>query len=72
MNPYREMNTSLVGVNYPLETVQLKLYHFNSYLHGSPGSLTAKFKMHNVNWYVTGCESFLQEPKIYYQTGSFH
>jgi hypothetical protein len=50
VNPYREMNTSLVGVNYPLETIQLQFTNFNDFLTGHVKKITKKFRMHNANW----------------------
>lgn len=46
------MNTSLVSVNYPLETVQLTFTDFNEFLKGDVKNVTKTFKMHNVNWYA--------------------
>ena len=52
VNPYREMNTSLATVNYPIETLTLKFNDFLAFLSGEVKSIDRDFKMHNYNWYV--------------------
>jgi hypothetical protein len=64
VNPYREMNTSLVGVNYPLETIQLQFTNFNDFLTGHVKKITKKFRMHNANWYVIGLTFFFVRTEI--------
>lgn len=52
VNPYKEMNTSLVTMNYRIESVPLTFDKFNAYLQGDVGQITKSFKSHNYNWYV--------------------